>query len=574
MMELRGEMAMNRVQSLYSFSPLCSEGVYVGKVKKHLGNGEAIVTIQGQDVHVQFEGEVPKESTCFVRFVSESDGIWNVVCEKREGHITSHFLQDIEKIFSKQGKSLSLEEKLNLQRFFEMAEGTVKEKIKTIETMVSKKIPINTFQLQCIHEALKESSFDEQLNKLMKVIDPLVVQDDTIQSEQLTYGEISSFSIKEEWMPSVPSQMKEVIVKTVTEKMTEAERNFKEEKRNINTKIEKAIEIIKKEQNLQTRERGKHFIEAAVRALDRVISQGDLINLADMEMEKKLLQISAKLAEAKTEIINGRMDQALKCVQESKNMLQQIQFQPSQQKIVRISSNEKLNRHWTMEKQIFQQLKHMLSHPPKDDEVSARYVLEQFRQLGFYHEKDLVRSLLVEKDLVPAENLKTWLIKMTKNEGHPLFKTAEQALMNITGQQLLSKFQEESHTQTMFYQLPFLQGEEIKTVQIYLHSRNANGKVDWENCYLYFLLNTERYGKVSVSFQALQRQVTLTIRTEDDAVDQSLRSFINTTKENLETIGYRVRDIVIAKLEEPKEEVADPELKYTKNVERKREWRI
>jgi folate-dependent tRNA-U54 methylase TrmFO/GidA len=153
---------------------------------------------------------------------------------------------------------------------------------------------------------------------------------------------------------------------------------------------------------------------------------------------------------------------------------------------------------------------------------------------------------------------------------------AEHALANMTGQQLLSKFDTNNHMQTMFYQLPMLLQDQIETVNIYLNSRNDGGKLDWQNCSLYFLLDTEKYGKIGILLQALERNLTLTIKTDNEKLAEALRPLTEMAKENLEAIGYNVKGINFTKMNEQEEQTAVAETTQAKetNKEKGYDWTV
>jgi hypothetical protein len=107
--------------------------------------------------------------------------------------------------------------------------------------------------------------------------------------------------------------------------------------------------------------------------------------------------------------------------------------------------------------------------------------------------------------------------------------------------------------------------DKIETVHVYLNSRNDQGKLDWENCSLYFLLDTEKYGKIGLALQAAERHLTITIKTDHPKVEEALKPLIEGAKENLQQIGYNVNRITFAPMSE-QEQASAPAASATKET--------
>lgn len=290
-----------------------------------------------------------------------------------------------------------------------------------------------------------------------------------------------------------------------------------------------------------------------------------------------MLQASAKLAEAKQLLTEGKQSDALKVVNEVKNLLGGLRFQPADVKVKHFVSAFHLNEDEpeAVPQQLLPQLARTLKFP-LGEEISARNTFEQFRQLGFYHEKDVFHALLSKQPVSEPLNIKALLLKLSKGEPSMIVQQAEHALANMTGQQLLSKFDASNHMQTMFYQVPVLLHDQIETVHIYLNSRNDGGKLDWQNCSLYFLLDTEKYGKIGILLQALERDLTVTIKTDSAKLTEALKALTETTKENLEEIGYNVKGITFAKMNNKEEQktVAETMKTNERNSGKGYDWKV
>ncbi|BDG45765.1 hypothetical protein [Parageobacillus sp. KH3-4] len=545
-------------------------------------------------------------------------------------------LEKAEQILLAQGIRLSKEEKSILRRFFEKAKGTLNEKLETVQALANKKLEVTESHLWAIHEALHGESFGEVLTQLADHLALLPrlqssmenslqasvgnglqtsaennlqileensrdfggngtkvfrsqAETDLMEEQRAPQKDHISASVEtaegqqtewpywnEEWMQAFPAPAKNMIVKTITEKLSQAALDFKKLQIEMNKKLENAAFLLNNGQT-SARQQAKQFVEAVIHTLDRAILQGEFMLFTDMKTEKQMLQASAKLAEAKQLLTEGKQSDALKVVNEVKNLLGGLRFQPADVKVKHFVSAFHLNEDEpeAVPQQLLPQLARTLKFP-LGEEISARNTFEQFRQLGFYHEKDVFHALLSKQPVSEPQNIKALLLKLSKGEPSMIVQQAEHALANMTGQQLLSKFDASNHMQTMFYQVPVLLHDQIETVHIYLNSRNDGGKLDWQNCSLYFLLDTEKYGKIGILLQALERDLTVTIKTDSAKLTEALKALTETTKENLEEIGYNVKGITFAKMNNKEEQktVAETMKTNERNSGKGYDWKV
>jgi hypothetical protein len=618
-MQIRNDLIMNEsMTNPFPFS--LKEGeTFFATIKEKLSSNEAIITVKGQDVHVRFQGEIPNEDQFAVQIIGIKDHVLQVQAVPKTAETNDAAtrllpvseLEKAEQILLAQGIRLSKEEKAILRRFFEKAKGTLNEKLETIQALANKKLEVTELHLQSIHEALHGELFGEVLTKLADHLDFLPhlqsseennresvnnetkifnsqtetelledqrsSQKDRISAgAEVTNGQQTELPYwNEEWFQTIPVQSKDMIVKTITEKLSQAALDFKKLQIEMNKKLENAAFLLNSGQIL-ARQQAKQFIEAVINTLDRAILQGEFMLFTDMKTEKQMLQASAKLAEAKQLLTEGKPSDALTIVNEVKNLLGGLRFQPADVKMKHFISAFHFNEQEVMPKQqLLSQLARTLKLP-LGEEVSARSMFEQFRQLGFQHEQDISRALLLKQPAMEPQNIKAVLMKLSQGELGMIAQQAEHALANITGQQLLSKFDGNNHMQTMFYQLPILLSDRIETVHIYLNSRNDEGKLDWQNCSLYFLLDTEKYGKIGILLQALERNLTITIKTDNSQLAEALKSLTEMAKENLEAIGYNVKGIAFAKMNEQEESKTVAETMQEKETNREKgyDWTV
>lgn len=589
MVEVRNDWAANL--SMHPSSSWKEGDTFFAIVKEKLNDHEAIVTIKGQDLHVSFRGDIPDQEKVVIQITGTNQHLLEVQVVPQKPEVMAGTgekeLAKIEQILSAQGDRLTSQEKAVLKYFLEKAKGTFNEKLETIQALVNKKLPITDIHLQSIHEALHGEPLGETLTQLIEVMNEVFdserekTNDRRQENEQRVHDESASFSQEmntedsatqpaawlyenEDWYNSLPMQTKDIIVRTVTDKLSQVTVEFKKLQTELQRKLDNITFLVTN--SPQARQQGKSFIEAAIHTLDRAILQGEFMLFTDMATEKQLLQASSKLAEAKQLLENGKQSDALNIVKNVKAFIETLRFQPSDIKVKHFISEWNVNQQGEMPKvQLASQISRSLPFS-NGEEVSARNTFEQLRQMGFHHEKDVAQGIFSKKLPFETDNIKSLFMRFMQEGPENIARQAEQAVNNITGQQLLSKFEPTSHTQTMFYQLPLLMQDQIETVNVYLNSRNDNGKLDWQNCSLYFLLETKTYGKIGILLQAVERNLTVTIKGDHPQLSDALKPLTEVTKENLEAIGYHVKGIVFAKMTEQQEPKKEMEIVQQKDI--------
>ncbi|MCD8502437.1 MAG: hypothetical protein LRY71_13215 [Bacillaceae bacterium] len=220
--------------------------------------------------------------------------------------------------------------------------------------------------------------------------------------------------------------------------------------------------------------------------------------LTDMKTEKKLMQASSQLAEAKKLLNKGNYQEANKIVQEVKTMVEKLQFKPSETKVKHfVSQEEQKLETKSASEQLLNQYDQM-SRKATQQDFSAREAFELVRGLGLNRDSELAQSLAAgqHSDEEPTQNMKSALMQLIKEEEEQgrSSQQVNQALANITGQQLLSKSDASSSLQSMFFTIPLLLQDQVRNLQVFVNSRNDGQQVDWENCNLYFLIETKKTG--------------------------------------------------------------------------------
>ena len=185
-------------------------------------------------------------------------------------------------------------------------------------------------------------------------------------------------------------------------------------------------------------------------------------------------------------------------------------------------------------------------------------MFEMVRALGLNHESETAQSLVFQKNAQAEQsheqNLKSILMKLAGVDGQAeqkgLAQQADQALTQLTGQQLLSKSDGNGSLQSMFLNLPLLLGGKPENLKVYINSKNEGDQVQWENCSLYFLLDTKKLGDVGIYLNSTDRNLSITIKNDLPLFKEKMAPLAAITKEKLQEVGYNVTNISFAPLSE------------------------
>ena len=346
-------------------------------------------------------------------------------------------------------------------------------------------------------------------------------------------------------------QSKDMIVQTVTKRMAEATKQFQQAKRDMTRNLD-AIDHLITQYKQAARPQVKQLLETTIKQLDQTILKSDAMLFADMMMEKKLLQASSQLAEAKKLLDKGQMAEAQKIVKQVKSTLEQMQFKPADVKVKHFVQAQSLKQQ-APEQALLTQWNDIVQPEP-----SARHMLQTIRRLGFMHEADVANNLVFHgASEQREETVKGLLMQLAQANGETA-KQVEQALTHMTGQQLLNKNDQGNAMQTLFFTIPLLLQKEVKDVKVYVNARNDGKRVDWENCSLYFLLETKKLGDVGVLLGANERTISVTFRNDREDFAERMRPLVETATKRLEEIGYRVGNVQFTTFAKHEEKSNEP----------------
>ncbi|WMV75958.1 hypothetical protein [Geobacillus thermodenitrificans] len=348
------------------------------------------------------------------------------------------------------------------------------------------------------------------------------------------------------WQASLSLESKQFLVQTVTKKMAQAALDFKNVKRDVMRQLETVAQLTENK-SPATRLQATSMLEMAIKQLDNAILKSDIMLFTDMATEKQLMKASSALAEAKKRLRQGDSVGARNIVNEVKNMLANLVFKPSEAKV----------KHFVMmqgdttadSSKVFLEQMNQVMQPPADG-PSARHVFDTIRRLGLTHEYEAAEWLVFKgnQEESASQNMKEVLLRLAQSGNESVARQAEQALTNLTGQQLLNKWDGTAGWQSFFFTLPLLWRNEVQNVNVYVNGRQHGEQIDWENCQLYFLLETRKLGDLGILLHANERNLSITLRNDRDDFAEKAKPFIDMAKERLEEIGYRVTAVNVTKL--------------------------
>lgn len=343
--------------------------------------------------------------------------------------------------------------------------------------------------------------------------------------------------------------IKVYLVETTTASMVEAKQAFETFKRETIKMLEQT-----------TPEKQSANLEKAIETLNQIILRGDVTKYTDMLTEKKLLIMSAELDQAQVLLKQGDFSKALEVVKSAKTLLEGIAYNPSLRR-VQLFTQGKLDRlEEVLEKP--EQSKAKLGNyikqqiePYKEQGMprNARDVLEVLRFLGLNHEMEVAEGLEKRTDEVKKEwaqgNVKEILLKLMKEDREE--KSVErtgQSLMQLNGQQMMNDSQ--SGKQPFhFFNMPFMDGEELGHMKVYMKGHNNNQQMDWKNTEMYFGMQLKKHGPLGIKVKIQDQTIDLQILS-DAKVD--FKSVFEPVLDVLAEQGYYKGEIRVAGYNEDK----------------------
>lgn len=369
---------------------------------------------------------------------------------------------------------------------------------------------------------------------------------------------------EQQWMQSVQHfTSKDLVVTRVTEKLAQAAIDFKQTKRDLMKNLD-SIDFLTKQFQKNAAPQIRQMLESTIKTLDQTILKSDMMMLTDMKTEKQLIQASSQLAEAKKLLDKGDLKGVQTIVRDVKSMLERLQFKPQDVRIQHfVMQEEESIKMYKPQEQLIRSFTETL-RTQATFEHSARGVYEQVRTMGLNYDSEVGQMLVSEKDMTLSKNMKQALLQLAEQqENTQVRQAAEQALNNVTGQQLLSKSDHGTTPQHLFFSLPLLLNKNVQNLQVYVNSKNQGEKVDWENCSLYFLLDTNKLGETGVLVNVVDRQLSVTLKNNLPDFEEKVSPLVEKATKRLEEVGYNMSSIQFRKLATEKAPTTEQETTNT-----------
>jgi hypothetical protein len=294
----------------------------------------------------------------------------------------------------------------------------------------------------------------------------------------------------------------------------------------------------------------QRIIEPTIEMVNRLVNKGEFALFADMEFEHDVLRISSDLQQVKGLLDRGKQEEAIQLFRGVRADLEKLNWQPSYMKVERVFS--KLTGDAEVQNP-FQ----MYGQQWREESFTGRSVQEIMRGMGLNHEREAVEWMSRRESGIhfpgshsssgnqenPPHNFKSMLMNGIEGNISPRAKEImEHALSNITGQQLLSKQDTGATVQSMHVQIP-LPWEEVQSVQMQVRARTNGEQMDWENCNLFFFLDTPKFGETGVSVTVVNREMVIRVQNDHPLAEQAFTPYISKMKEEIQRMGYHVNGV-------------------------------
>lgn len=351
------------------------------------------------------------------------------------------------------------------------------------------------------------------------------------------------------WAGASNEATKTVIVTHITPKLRQAAEQFKNVKREVTRNLDMVQQIIQNTPR-SALPQAKTILESAINTLDKAILKSDAMMLTDMGTEKKLMKASSQLAEARKLLAGGDHSSAVKIVQDVKAQLEQLTWKPADVKIRHLLLKQQAEINPTNISHRLTAEINNITTPHKTHDLSARGMFELVRSMGLNHDSEAAMNLAGQsgQSSDKQENMKSMLMRFLNENGqHPSAKSAEQALTQITGQQLLNKAETGSQ-QSMYFSFPVPLGDRKEEVKVMINARKEGQRIDWENCTLFFMVDTPKMGPTGIQVSITERQLAVTLKNDASDIEQKVSEAAKDYVPRLQEIGYRVSGMRFAPL--------------------------
>ena len=433
-----------------------------------------------------------------------------------------------------------------------------------------------------------EDMAEKILNKTINEISKTLERNQEISDEDISKDRIleenNKIVEKEIWEREIEDYVKsslstltisgkDYIVTEITKRLKNIAENFKEIKLEITRNLDMTLRHIK-EGSRSDIQNAHNILEKTIEQLDKTILKSDITLFTDMKTEKELVRAPGDLAKAKGFLEKGSYEKAWQLTDKVKDLFEKMNWRPSHSKIIHYGKSNRVIEEARGDKEILRGAVKNYINTVNQGKGSGRMIYEALRLLGADHEGETARFLamrnasragdpaqILTADDISKEdiefNIKSSLLKILENNPDQKDSSMAQIADKITGQQLLSK-SDKGQFQTMFLNLPIIIGGSLKDAKLYINSRKEKEKLDWENCSIYFLIETDRLGETGILLNSTGRNVSIKIRNDRADLEDKVKPLIANFKKNLIELGYEVGNISFSKLKNDDMEADKP----------------
>lgn len=404
--------------------------------------------------------------------------------------------------------------------------------------------------------------------------DKQVVMDAVQQLEQMLTGAGERLAA----LTAVQTMNFERVTHYIPDYLREVAQEFKQVKKEILNNVDRMSQFLQ-QKIPQAASYVERIIEPTIEMVNRLVNKGEFALFADMEFEHDVLRISSELQKVKGLLDKGKQDEALQLFQRVRSDLEKLNWQPSYMKVERFFSKTTVDGEMRNPLQLY-------SQQWREESLTGRSVQEMMRSMGLNYERDALEWLgrregtgafssphmgsgdfRGQQDSMP-HNMKFMLMDGMEHASPRAREMMEQALSNLTGQQLLSKQEPGAPLQSMYVQIPLPWEEGLQSVQMQIQSRTNGEQMDWENCNLFFFLNTPKFGETGISVTVVEREMTIRVQNDTPNVEAAFAPYIPQMERELQQMGYRVNGVTftpVAKQPEKKEILPTVDIHVARN---------
>jgi len=175
------------------------------------------------------------------------------------------------------------------------------------------------------------------------------------------------------------------------------------------------------------------------------------------------------------------------------------------------------------------------------------YLVDILKSLGLDHEKNIAQMLKQgDSNSTNINNLKALLLAVSNDSTGTMKELADKLVSRLTGFQLVSS--ENNSLLQLNYQIPIPFWDQTKDLTIqWTGKKNSKGEIDPNHCRVLFYLELEHIGMTTVDVQVQNRVFHITIVNETDKLKVAAKPFMDSLKEGLEKLDYKLSHLTFTK---------------------------